>query len=299
MPRPLPVAVALVFACGCGAGRAPTTSTSPRPNATVETAHGRAVRWRGGEFRLAAIEFEGNAHAPDAELLATMLLPRRDEIDDDLLRRDEMWIAAWYYDRGYVMVKVEPIVLVRDELGDELRARVVVHEGPVFSVRRFEVYEEGEGGARAPLSVAWTRPAVEGRPFRRSTFASVLAELRERYQDRGQADVDTHVTDVLDVPTRTMTLDIAVVPGRYFWLGRVFVTGCRARTGDAIAGELAIAPGDLFSTRAIELARARLENLGWFSSVVVSIAHGGDDGTVDVHFEVEENPSLVPTMARR
>ncbi len=260
---------------------------------------GREIRWRGGTYELVAIDVEGNAHAPEADLLANLSLAHDRDLDDDVLRHDELVVAAYYYDRGYLMVHVEPILLVRKEFGDEVRARVVVREGPVFTVTRLDAYEQPTSGGRAPLSVPWTRPPMVGRPFARSVLVDAVSALRTRYHDRGQAFVDVNVLDALDVPSRTVALDLAVTPGAYYFLGAIVVTGQRALTPEWILGELALREGDLYSDSALLLALAHLRSLPWFSSVVVSTHRGAREGTLDVHFEVEERPGLSPRIAAR
>lgn len=308
MPRRASFAVfaALAFAAGCGGSSAAWATGLRAPAApaatgvaTVEARPGRDIRWRGATFRLVAIEVEGNEHAPVADLLAMMMLAHETAIDEAVLQRDELWIAAYYFDRGYLMAHVEPIVLTRSELGDELRAHVVVREGPVIRVRSLDAYEQLPSGARAPLSVDWARPALEGRPFARGVFATALEALRRRYRDRGQAEVDTNLVDAIDVTSRTVTLDVGVVPGAYFKLGAIRVTGNRAVSSEAILDELAIREGDLYSETALELAVARLQNLPWLSRACASTRRGQAENTIDVHFEIEERAGLAPRMAAR
>lgn len=196
------------------------------------------------------------------------------------------------------MAHVEPIVLTRAEFGDELRARVVVREGPRITLRKLDAYEVRANGTRAPLSVPWQKPAVEGQPYPRAVVAASLDALRDRYQDRGQAYVDVNVVDAIDVVGRTMTLDVAVSPGAYFTLGEIRVTGCRTVTGPSLAAELAIREGDLYSVRALMLALERLRGMPSIERAVVSTRRGREN-TVDVHFEVDERPGLAPQIAGR
>jgi outer membrane protein assembly factor BamA len=300
-PR-LAVALALLVVAGgaaCGGSAASGKVERVAAAPVVATPPGRAIRWRGGTYRLVAIEIEGNEHAPAADLLAMMLLAHARDIDEDVLWRDEQWLLAYYFDRGFVMVSVEPIVLTRAEFGDELRAHVTIREGPRVRVRRLDVYEQREGGARAPLSVAWTKPALEGEPFARASFVEAIDALRRRYRDRGQAFVEANVVDVIDVASRTMTLDVAVVPGRYFAFGQILITGNRADAAASLAEELAICEGDLYSESALLLALEHLRTLPWLSRAVVSTHEGRREGTVDVHFEVDLRAGLAPRMARR
>lgn len=291
----------LACAAGCGGSQGTRVVRGPdarAPESTGEARAGRDVRWRGGTFRLVAIEFEGNEHAPLAELLALMMLAHEPSIDESTLQRDELWIAAYYYDRGYLMAHVEPIVLTRAEFGDELRAHVVVREGPRITLRKLDAYEARADGTRAPLSVPWAKPAVEGEPYPRAVVMASLDALRERYQDRGQAYVDLNVVDAIDVASRTVTLDVAVSPGAYFTLGQIRVSGCRTVTGPSLAAELAVREGDLYSVRALMLALERLRAMPSIERAVVSTRRGREN-TVDVHFEVDERPGFSPRTARR
>jgi outer membrane protein insertion porin family len=291
-------ACGLACAAACGAPAAPKRASTDTSAPTLEARPGRDIRWRGGTYRLVAIEVEGNDHAPAADLLAMMMLAHETAIDEAVLQRDELWIAAYYYDRGFVMAHVEPIVLTRAEFGDELRARVVVREGPRITLRKLDAYEVRANGTRAPLSVPWQKPAVEGQPYPRAVVAASLDALRDRYQDRGQAYVDVNVVDAIDVVGRTMTLDVAVSPGAYFTLGEIRVTGCRTVTGPSLAAELAIREGDLYSVRALMLALERLRGMPSIERAVVSTRRGREN-TVDVHFEVDERPGLAPQIAGR
>lgn len=296
---PLVVAVGAALALGAagcgGAPRAPADLPIVKTSGRIE---GREVRWRGGTFRLVSVEIVGNEHVPSPELLAALLVARARELDEETLRYDEMLVAAKYWDLGYMMVQVEPIVLLREEFGDELRARIVVREGPRITVRSVQAREETPGGP-APLSVTWFRPMFEGEPFSRTRFTAALDELRLRYRDRGQAEVDVDLVEAIDVRARTVAIDLTVKPGRYFWFGPIRVLGNRALTGDAIREELAVREGDLYSQSALMLARDRLRALGWFTRVVVATVPGPREGTMEVHFEVDEGPGLASRTAIR
>lgn len=286
---------------GCGGAARPGASVRPPGGASnasggASSTAGREIRWRGGAYRLVAIDVEGNDHLAREGLLEGTHLALDRALDDEVLRWDELLMIGRYYDRGYLMAQIEPIELRRAEFGDELRARVVVREGPLLTVRRVEVQEETPAGP-APLSVTWYRPLFEGAPFARTKLATALEELRRRYHDRGQAEADVQFDHTIDLASRTVSLSITVKPGAYFWFGPIRIAGSRRMTEGEIRDELAIREGDLYSDTALLLARDRLRALGWFTRVDVAIVRGRREGTMEVHFEVDEKPGLSPKMA--
>src|SRR5258708_13626387 len=99
---------------GCSAGNGGRRPSSSAKVQLVEPAPPpRTVSYEGMELTLERVVFVGNDAAPIAELRAVVMASTAREIGAEVLERDVLLIAAWYYDHGYIEARVDDAKVTR------------------------------------------------------------------------------------------------------------------------------------------------------------------------------------------
>src|SRR5262249_15057234 len=124
-------------------------------------------------------QFVGNHAISSDELVAALdgeIVTPAGDFDDEVIERDLLLVSAYYWDRGYALVKVEAPRYDREHH----IVTVPVEEGPKFTMSTVALTGDVLGG----------EPAIqirEGMTFSRTAIAKDREALATFYQDRGYA----------------------------------------------------------------------------------------------------------------
>lgn len=290
------LACAALGAIGCTRA-ASTCPTAAGPTSAFEGAFvPHRVLWDGKLVELHDVVFEGNARIA-SDVLRTQLQSARDAaIYDDVLERDALMLQAFYYDYGYLEIKVAPVQTSLDAFG---RLKMVwrVSEGEQYFVSQLDVYEKLPTGTVAPPMGDWTVPSgIVHQPFSRRETVNVLNTLTTLYRDAGYAYVDaTPMTD-MDAKRHTVALEVPIVRGPLVHVSKIDIVGNRVLGEKMIRDALLIHEGDTYSETKLLLSKRRLKDTEWFQRVDVSTEKGNAADAIKVTFEVEESWRVAPML---
>jgi outer membrane protein insertion porin family len=251
------------------------------------------------KLRLRDISFEGNQHFDDDELregfqtdvwhfwsYATSWLDRSGTYSEPLFLQDLRGVERKYTDAGYLQVKVgEPDVVPSEE---GLSVVVDVQEGRRFKVGALEV----TGDASVDIeSLRDDLRLVEGEYFNRSYLTSDVETLTEHYQDRGF--YFAQVTPLSNLTSTSEVVDVRfeVRKGPLYFVRRVDIAGNTVTVDPVIRREVPIVEGQLYSQRAVMLARSRIEGLGYFEEVDFKVEPTDEGDQLDLQVNVVERPT--------
>src|SRR3989442_491446 len=161
---------------------------------------------RGRRHKVEAVSFRGNEHVERGELIQQVavkphrLLLTRGKFSDKLLRQSVQSITAFYKDRGYEEVKVEPDVVDREP---KIYVTFQIREGPQTLVDNLTL----QGNARisgvelAPKGGFRLRP---GQPFFPKGLADDRSHILAAYLNRGflNSEFDAKVARLPSDPHR-------------------------------------------------------------------------------------------------
>lgn len=243
------------------------------------------------------VTFLGNANIPDAELKNIMATREGDwgsfltsfgAFKEEAFQQDIQRITAYYYDQGYVQVKVKrPVVrLSRDKR--YLYITVAIEEGEKFKVGDVEL----QGDFIIPKEELRAKVVIEpNSTFSVTTMRRDIETLRREYMDAGYAYVN--VNQLTRVRDRDRAVDIAydIQKGSKVFVRRIEVVGNTKTRDKVIRRELGIEEGELFSQTKIEASKARVTRLGFFERVEVTTQRAEADDVIDVRVEVSERPT--------
>ena len=206
---------------------------------------------------------------------------QRQKLDDDVER-----IVALYNDHGYTQARVESADIQVERTKARATVRVVVVEGPQFKVGGVDV----TGNNILPAEEIRRRIKLKTDDvFSRSKLRESMKGIQELYGVIGRASADVNPIATQDAATRRVHIafEIAEVRG---------LRGADQHLETPGAGEDPPArdpmhEGDLFTTKDLERARQKLNNLGYFEQVKATTAPGSAKDKIVVNIEVTEKPT--------
>lgn len=204
--------------------------------------------------------------------------------------RDQLRIAQFYYDEGYIKARVgQP----RVELGPERRRifiTIPVEEGERFRTGSVDV--TGDFLEDKPKEdVMKLVQLSEGEWFSSTKLRETINYISELYKDRGYAYVNVIPDTRLNEDDRTVDLTFQIDKGEKVRIGRIVVVG-NSRTRDkVIRREMRLYEGEYYSSSGLSRSERLINRLGFFETVTLRTTRGATEDTMDIIVEVKEKPT--------
>jgi outer membrane protein insertion porin family len=253
----------------------------------------------GEKQKLRKISFSGNEHFDDDELtegfqtktwhfwsIATSWFDNSGTYSEPLFLQDLRKVERKYGDAGYLQLHVGEPEVAPEENG--LIVRVPIREGQQFRVGKIDV----TGDSTVDIDVLRKKLKLKtGDVFNRSHLNDDIASLTEHYQDRGF--YFAQVTPLSNLSAATESVDVAfdVRKGPLYFIRRIELGGNSVTVDPVVRREIPIAEGQLYSQRKVQLARQRVERLGYFESVDFQIEPTDAPDQLDLKVAVVERPT--------
>ncbi len=270
----------------------------------VETLTGDAVAIHftvdeGEKLKLREIDFVGNEAFTDDELregfktktwkwysIVSQYLDKSGTYAEPIFMQDLRSVNDRYLDTGYIQVEVgDPEVAAED---DGLRVSIPIKEGQQFRVRSLDVAGD------ATIDVAGLRERLrlqEGEVFNRSALNDDVEILEHQYTDRGfyAAEVDPRTR----VDEEGLAVDVVfeVEKGDLYFLREIEVAGNTNTIDPVIRREMQMVEGELYSARAVDISKRRVEVLGFFEEVSIEPSLTDYPDQLDLGMNVVERPT--------
>ncbi|MEZ4462312.1 MAG: outer membrane protein assembly factor BamA [bacterium] len=243
------------------------------------------------------VTFLGNANIPDDELKNIMATREGDwgsfltsfgAFKEEAFQQDIQRVTAYYYDKGFVQVKVKrPVVrLSRDKR--YLFITIAIDEGQKFDVGDVDI----QGDFIVPKEELVSKIVITpDTTFSVTTMRRDIETLRREYMDAGYAYVNINQLTRVREAERKVDITYDIQKGSKVYIRRIEVVG-NAKTRDkVIRRELTIEEGELFSQTKIEQSKAKVTRLGFFEKVDVTTQRADRDDVIDIRVEVAERPT--------
>ncbi|GAB4517288.1 MAG: outer membrane protein assembly factor BamA [Haliangiales bacterium] len=243
------------------------------------------------------VAFVGNEKISDEELrsiIATQAGGALSFLSDggvyqqEVFERDLLMITAYYYDRGFINVKLgaPQVQLSRDKR--YMYLSVPIDEGPVFEIG--DIFFKGD--LIGDEKDYYKRLTVEkGEKFNRSKVGNDITQLTNFYKDKGYAYVNVTPLTKIDLENRIVALTFEIEQGKKVYFERVNVRGNSKTRDKVIRREMKISEGELYSQTSLDVSKRRIEALGFFEAVNISTKRGSSDEFIEVNVEVSERPT--------
>jgi outer membrane protein insertion porin family len=241
------------------------------------------------------IRFVGNHAISTAELKSQMVtqegnffsfLTSSGTYREDAFQRDEFVLQGMYYDRGYLYVKFgKPTI----ELSPDRRfiyITLTVDEGEPYDVGELKISGKllGENQEQL-LKLVSIRP---GDRFSRSQLQRDMTVLSDVYKDKGYAYANVSPLTSVEADKRIVNLEFEVEPGQPVTIEKVEISGNNKTRDRVIRRELKINEGDLYSSTAVRVSKARVTALGFFETVEINQRRGSGDDKMVLDVAIKE-----------
>lgn len=253
----------------------------------------------GQKLRLQEIRFEGNEKLSDSELTegfqtkpwrfwsyATQYFDKSGTYAEPVFLQDLRGVEQKYTDQGYLQVEIgEPKV---EPSPDGLVVTVDVKEGEQFQVGQLDV--KGDDTA----DVAALREKLQlktGEVFNRSYLTKDVEGLTQHYTDRGFYFAAVNPVTNLNEGAKTVDVTFDVQRGQLYFIREIEVTGNTTTIDPVVRREMQLVEGQLYSARAINISKTRVQNLGYFEEVNFEPTPTDQPGQLDLGVKVVEKPT--------
>ncbi|MGH0028323.1 MAG: outer membrane protein assembly factor BamA, partial [Myxococcota bacterium] len=251
------------------------------------------------KLRLRQVVFNGNEQFTDGELMeefqtkrwrfwsyATSWFDRSGTYSEPLFVQDLRTVERKYTDAGFLQVRVSQPEVKPSEEG--LTVEVDIAEGRRFKVGSLEV----SGDSTVDIeSLRDKLELEEGAWFNRSHLTEDVAALTEYYQDRGFYFAQVTPLSNLTEANELVDVRFDVRKGPLYFVRRIDIAGNTVTVDPVIRREVPIVEGQLYSQRAVMLARQRIEGLGFFEEVDFKVEPADEGDQLDLKVNVVERPT--------
>jgi outer membrane protein insertion porin family len=246
----------------------------------------------GGKTAIQTVRFEGNSKISSSDLKGVvktrkyraLLSPilKTGRLNQDQLGEDAAAIREYYQNKGYSDVQVrEPVI---NRLNGKVEVVFQIVEGAPYKVGKVTF----RGGRLFPeAEFERVTRLRSGAVYSPAAVQADIKALQDLYGARGYVDFQSgarpspggdHITDL------TYTME----EGSAAYVGRINITGNTRTKDKVVRRELALAPGEVFSTVRLDASKARLNNLNYFSKVDLYPSETGNPTERDLNVVLEE-----------
>jgi outer membrane protein insertion porin family len=246
----------------------------------------------GKVIRIQHIIFEGNKQFSARKLRAIMQTKQAwflsavtgaGNLDPEVLKTDTERLTAFYYDNGYVNVRVDEPQIERKEDGIDVTIRI--DEGDQYKVGPVKIAGDFIGDPNYTVTLLEMK---SGDVFRASGLRKDVLSLTDAYGDQGYAFVNVEPLTDLDNDKKLVALTYKIDKGPAVYFDRIEITGNTKTKDEVIRRELKVQEQQLFRGSELKASRARVQRLGLFQEVNMTTQRSDQPDKIDLLVDVKE-----------
>jgi outer membrane protein insertion porin family len=251
------------------------------------------------KLKLRKISFQGNKYFSDRQLRegfqtriwrfysrATSWFDRSGTYSEPLFLQDLRSVEKKYTDAGFLQVDIGQPTVIPSK--DGLEIVVNINEGRQFRVGKIQL----TGDSTVDLAALRGKLKLhEGDTFNRSYLTEDISALTAHYQDRGFYFAQVTPLSNLSESSEVVDITFDVRKGPLYFIRDIEVAGNTITVDPVIRREIPIVEGQLYSQRAVQLARTRVERLGYFEEVDFKVEPTKAPDQLDLKVNVVERPT--------
>ena len=242
-------------------------------------------------IRIKEIVIEGNKEFSDSQLKGIMATKERwilsfvtgaGNLDREVLNTDSERMTAWYYENGFIDVRVDEPKIERDE--DGLKVTFKIDEG-----ERYKFGDVAVVGETLPDVVPdFELNAKKDQTFQPSKLREDINAISADYGDLGYAFVNVTPETDIDSANKTVAVSYRVTRGPEVSIDRIEISGNTKTRDKVIRRELELQEQQRFSGTALRRSQERLRRLGFFEDVNITTRKAESEDRLDVVVDVRE-----------
>src|SRR5438552_9296187 len=241
--------------------------------------------------RIQHIEIEGNQAFTDRKLKRVIttkeewLLSRftgAGVLNKETLKTDTERLTAWYYDNGYINVRIDEPQVERKE--DGLYVTIKVAESDQYKVGEVKF----AGDVRSDLDLRKDLELVSGDTFRTSKLRQDILKLTDKYGDVGYAFVNIEPETDIEPEKKTVDITYRIDQGPQVTIDKILITGNTKTRDKVVRRELKVEEQQQFSGTKLKKSRDALNRLGFFQEVNLTTQRGRSEERLNLQVDVKE-----------
>ena len=207
----------------------------------------------------------------------------RGNLDNEVLKTDVERLTAFYYDHGYIDVRIDEPVVERTAKG--LQVTIKIDEGDQYKVGTVDI-----GGELLPdMTQAREKLSLEpGEIFRTSKLRQDINALTEIYGDQGYAFVNVTPDTEGSKADKLINVTYKVSKGPEVYIDKIDITGNTKTRDKVIRRELELGEQERFSGSKLRRSQERLRRLGFFEDVNITTRRAESEDKLDLLVDVKE-----------
>jgi len=203
-------------------------------------------------------------------------------LNAEALKTDTERLTAYYYDNGYITVRIdEPKVERRD---DGLYVTIKIAEGDQFTVGTIGF----TGDVRNDLDLDKDLDLKTGDTFRSGKLRQDILKLTDRYGDVGYAFVNIEPDTEIDQDKKIVDIRYKIDQGPEVTIDKILITGNTKTRDKVLRRELKVEEQERFSGTKLKKSRDSLNRLGFFQEVNLTTQRGRSEEKLNLQVDVKE-----------
>lgn len=251
----------------------------------------------GDKVLIDRIRFEGNDVISARKLRKAMQTEERTFMswltdtgtyNEEILQTDLEIIKDMYFNEGYVQVKVKQPYVTLVENDKYLDIFIQIVEGEQFTVGDVSV----AGDLIAQDHILMERIKFEkGDIFSRKQLRDSMLALNNYYTDNGYAYVNVAPLTSTVPGENRIDIRFQVEKGIKVAIGRINIRGNTKTLDKVVRREMVLSEGDIYSSKALDESKRRVNNLGFFEEININTSAGEDRSIMNVDIDLKEKPT--------
>jgi len=209
-------------------------------------------------------------------------------LDEDILDNDIDILKGFYYDEGYLLVRIERPQIIVGRKGKSITIEITIHEGPQFMTEAIGVTGDILTTEEDLFKVLKTKT---GKVYRNTVVQQDVLKLSDLYADQGFANVEVRPVIKLDEEKHTVRLTFDIEKGEEVYFERISIVGNTETRDKVVRRELRFGEGDLFTSSGMRRSRQRLKTTGYFKEADFTTSKGTSEEKLNLEVELEEAPT--------
>ncbi len=250
----------------------------------------------GPEGRIKEILFKGNQKLKTSDLKKVMITKpwnllswatKTGVLDLDVLKNDVQMLTAYYFDNGYLDVKIsEPKIDLQNP--KRIRIEIDISEGPQYRIGTIDFKGDVLSGREELFHTITLR---RNDVYSNSAIRRNISLLTELFANEGYAYAEVSPETAVNAQTLTVNLTFAVDKKRQVFFEKINTSGNTKTRDKVIRRELQVAEAQLYSASKLNRSRDRLRRTGFFKEVDFATSRGTTDDRLNLDIKVEEAPT--------
>ncbi|MFP6662951.1 MAG: outer membrane protein assembly factor BamA [Deltaproteobacteria bacterium] len=250
----------------------------------------------GNPVRVGDIIFEGNEEFSGRQLRGVMetkeawflsWLFDSGMLKNEILETDLERIKAYYYDNGYVNVRIDKPEIDRKE--DAIDIRIKIDEGEQFHFGQIRFVGDTQTDKPMEESELFEHIQSEsGGVFRASHLRKDVESLTDFFGDQGYAFANVEPETTILAEEKAVDVRFRIDTGKPVKIGRIEITGNTKTRDKVIRRELKVDEQETFSATKLKKSKDALNRMGFFQGVNVTTRQSGNPDEINLLVDVKE-----------